>query len=69
MHSLNEGSYFQMIGFGSVCIKYNEKPMEYNKQNARNTLNTIATLNVKFGGTNIYSLLENILVIIMIIKI
>ena len=60
MHSLNEGSYFQIIGFGSNFIKYNEKPIEYNKQNVSNILNTIATLNAKLGGTNIYSPLENI---------
>ena len=60
MHSLNEGSYFQIIGFGSNFIKYNEKPIEYNKKNVQNILKKIDTLNAKLGGTNIYSPLENI---------
>ena len=33
LHSLNEGSYFQLIGFGSKYIKHNNKPLKYTQNN------------------------------------
>ena len=38
LQSLTKGSYFQLIGFGSTFKKINDKPVEYNKDNVKNTM-------------------------------
>ena len=55
-----EGSYFQLIGFGSNFTKYNEKPVEYNKVNVSNIINVINGLKANMGGTNISQPLDSI---------
>ena len=60
IQSLPEGSYFQLIGFGSNFKKYNEKPVEYNQENVTNIINTINDLKANMGGTNISQPLDAI---------
>jgi hypothetical protein len=60
MQSLPVGSYFQLIGFGSDFEKYNEEPVEYNKENVNKIINIINGLNADKGGTNISGPLKEI---------
>ena len=60
LQSLSKGSYFQLIGFGSTFKKINEKPLEYNKENVKNTMDIIKNLKADLGGTNISSPLKEI---------
>ena len=60
LQSLTKGSYFQLIGFGSEFKKINDKPMEYNKENVKNTMDIINNLKANLGGTNISSPLKEI---------
>ena len=60
LHSLNEGSYFQLIGFGSNYIKHNKIPLEYNQTNVEKTLKIVESLKASLGGTNIYDPLKYI---------
>ena len=60
LQSLPKGSYFQLIGFGSYFKKINEKPVEYNKENVKSTMDEIKCLTANLGGTNIYTPLEHI---------
>ena len=60
IQSLPPGSYFQIIGFGSYFKKYNEEPVEYNKENVDNIIHIINNLKADLGGTNINSPLESI---------
>ena len=60
MQSLPQKSYFQLIGFGTDFKKYNEKPIEYNKENVKLILETIKGLQANMDGTNISSPLKDI---------
>ena len=60
MQSLPQKSYFQLIGFGTDFKKYNEKPIEYNKENVKSILETIKGLQANMWGTNISSPLKDI---------
>ena len=60
MQSLPQKSYFQLIGFGTDFRKYNETPIEYNKENVKTTLEIINGLQANMGGTNISSPLMDI---------
>lgn len=60
IQSLPEGSYFQLIGFGTIFQKYNQEPVEYNKENVINIINVINNLRPNLGGTNIIRPLEEI---------
>jgi hypothetical protein len=60
IQSLPEGSYFQLIGFGSNFKKYNPKPVEYNQGNVTNIINIINDLKANMGGTNISQPLDAI---------
>ena len=60
LQSLPAKSYYQLIGFGSNYIKYDEKPKEYNQENINQSLKCIETLGADLGGTNIYDPLKNI---------
>ena len=60
LQSLTKGSYFQLIGFGSTFKKINEKPLEYNKENVKSTMNIIKNLKANLGGTDISSPLKEI---------
>ena len=60
MQSLPQKSYFQLIGFGTDFKKYNESPIEYNKESVKSTLSIIKGLQASMGGTNISSPLKNI---------
>ena len=60
LQSLSKGSYFQLIGFGSEFKKINEKPLEYNKENVKNTMEIVKKLKADLGGTNISSPLKEI---------
>ena len=60
LQSLPVDSYYQIIGFGSNFIKYDETPKEYTKTNIENSLKIIKTLNANLGGTNIYDPLKDI---------
>jgi hypothetical protein len=54
------GSFYQLIGFGSNFKKYDEIPKSYTKENIKNSLEIIKTLNANLGGTNIYNPLKDI---------
>ena len=60
MQSLPQKSYFQLIGFGTNFKKYNETPIEYNKESVKSILETIKYLQANMGGTNISSPLQDI---------
>ena len=60
LQSLTKGSYFQLIGFGSTYKKINDKPLEYNKENVKNTMDIIKNLKADLGGTDISSPLKEI---------
>ena len=60
MQSLPQKSYFQLIGFGTDFRKYNESPIEYNKENVKKILEIINGLQANMGGTNISSPLKDI---------
>ena len=60
LQSLTKGSYFQLIGFGLTFKKINEKPLEYNKDNVKATMNKIKNLKANLGGTDISSPLKEI---------
>ena len=60
LQSLPTKSYYQLIGFGSKFVKYDETPKEYNQENINQSMKCIETLNADLGGTNIYDPLKNI---------
>ena len=60
LQSLNENCYFQLIGFGSDFKFFSDKPLEYNKENVKNLMDTIKTLSADRGGTNLYDPLKEI---------
>ena len=60
MQSLPQKSYYQLIGFGNDFRKYNETPIEYNKDNVKSTLEVIKGMQADMGGTNISTPLNDI---------
>ena len=60
IQSLPKESYFQLIGFSSDFKKYNEEPVIYNKENVKNIINIINSLDADLGGTNISDPLREI---------
>ena len=60
LQSLNKGSYFQLIGFGSNFSYYSDEPLEYNKENVKKLFETIKNLKADKGGTNLYKPLNDI---------
>ena len=60
LQSLNKGSYFQLIGFGSSFEYYNKEPLEYNKENVKKLMEIINNLNADKGGTELYEPLKNV---------
>ena len=58
LQSLPKDSYFQLIGFGSTFKKINDKPLLYNRENVKNTMDIIKTLKADLGGTDISSPLK-----------
>ena len=60
IQSLPEGSYFQLIGFGTSFKKYNEEPVPYNQENVTKIISIINDLKANMGGTNISGPLDNV---------
>ena len=60
LQSLPKDSYFQLIGFGSTFKKINDKPLAYNKENVKSTMDIIKNLKADLGGTDISSPLKEI---------
>ena len=60
LQSLPKNSYFQLIGFGSTFKKINEKPVLYNKENVKYTMDIVKDLKANLGGTDISSPLKEI---------
>ena len=60
LQSLPKDSYFQLIGFGSNFVKINSKPVLYNKENVKYTMNKIKNLEANLGGTDISTPLKYI---------
>ena len=58
LQSLPAKSYYQIIGFGSQFIAYDETPKEYTQENIKKSLIFIDYLNANLGGTDIYSPLK-----------
>ena len=61
LHSLPENAYFQLIGFGSSFIKYNDSPIKYSPDNIKNLDNLIDNLSANMDGTYLLSPIEDIL--------
>ena len=61
LHSLIQGSKYQIIGFGSSYKYYNEMPLDYIKENVENSIKLIEKIKADLGGTNIYNPLNDIL--------
>ena len=60
LQSLPVGSYYQIIGFGSSFILYDQSPKEYNKKNLQTSIKQIENLEANLGGTDIYNPLKYI---------
>ena len=60
LKSLPFGSYFQIIGFGTSLKKYNNAPIEYNKDNLEQVINVISGIEANLGQTHLYKPLEDI---------
>ena len=60
LHSLSKGSYYQLIGFGTNFIKYDEIPIEYNLENVNKSIKLIEKLSGDLERTNIYEPLKDI---------
>ena len=60
LQSLPAKSYYQLIGFGSYFVKYDETPKEYIPENIKKSLEIIKGLNAELGGTNIYGPLKSV---------
>ena len=60
LQSLHENCFFQLIGFGSDFEFFSDKPMEYNKKNVKNLMDTIKNLGADRGGTELYAPLNKI---------
>ena len=60
MQSLPANSYYQLIGFGSIFVKYDEIPKEYNQKNIEESLKAIENLEADLGGTNLFDPLKDI---------
>ena len=60
LQSLNNGCYFQLIGFGSDFEYYTNEPLEYNNENITKLVDIIKNLSANKGGTELYSPLSNI---------
>ena len=60
LQSLNKGSYFQLIGFGTDFQYYSEEPLEYDKENIKNLMNIIRKLTANKGGTELFTPLKKI---------
>lgn len=60
--SLPPRSLFQLIGFGSHYVLYNDKPTEYTKENVDKIMDVIRNMDANLGGTDISSPLNYICV-------
>ena len=60
LKSLPFGSYFQIIGFGTSFIKYNQTPVLYNQKNIEDMLNFIPKLDSNMVLTNMYFPLKEV---------
>ena len=60
LQSLPAKSYYQLVGFGSDYVKYDEKPKEYTQENINESIKLIETLDADLGGTNIYAPLSDV---------
>jgi len=60
LQSLNKGSYFHLIGFGSNFEYYSPQPLEYNKENVKKLFGIIKNLKADKGGTDLYRPLSHI---------
>ena len=60
LQSLNEGCFFQLIGFGSRFEYYTKEPLEYNKENISKLMDLIKNLSANKGGTELFSPLSDI---------
>ena len=60
LQSLPAKSFYQLIGFGSTFVKYDEAPKEYTKENILNSFLAIEKMEANLGGTDILYPLKNI---------
>ena len=60
LQSLDQNSYFQLVGFGSNFEFFSDKPLEYNKTNIKNMMEKIKFLSSDKGGTELYEPLKKI---------
>ena len=58
--SLPFNSYFQIYGFGTNYIKYNEIPLIYNEKNVNEIIDILLNINADLGGTNLLNPLKEI---------
>ena len=60
LKSLPFNSYFQIIGFGTSFIKYNDSPIIYNKNNIEEIIYKISNISASLGMTFLYEPLVEI---------
>ena len=60
IQSLNKGSFFHLIGFGSGFKYYTERPLPYKRENIMFLNKTIKNLKADKGGTELYKPLKSI---------
>ena len=58
--SLPFNSFFQIIGFGTNFIKYNDFPLLYNEKNIKEIIEEISNIKATLGGTNLFDPLKDI---------
>ena len=58
--SLPFNSFFQIIGFGTKFIKYNDCPLLYDEKNIKEIMNKISIIKADLGGTNLFNPLQDI---------
>jgi len=61
LHSLPEGSKFNVVSFGSSYEKLFEKSLPYNEENFRKAIDEVSKFGASLGGTEIYSPLQDLL--------
>ena len=70
LQSLPTGSYYKIIGFGSIFKKYDKWPREYTQENIMTSINLIKSLEANIQGLiyighyKIFMNLKNMIILI-----
>jgi len=61
LHSLPEGSKFNVVSFGSSYAKLFDMSVAYNDENFKKAIAEVSTFQADMGGTEIYEPLQDLL--------